>query len=77
MHLITSTLNTGINRRIEPMKFNQQTLKEFGLQGMKNKELLEVLATKIKYLLLHNKNYTKQQYYELQDIAEIVSAMEG
>lgn len=58
------------------MKFNKQILKEYGLQGMKNSELIDVLKYKIKWLLLHNRNYTNAQFHELQDIAELIEALE-
>ena len=57
------------------IKFNKSILKNYGLENMKDFELLKVLNDKLHFLLTHNKNYTKQQYYELQDIAEIITAI--
>ena len=59
------------------VKFNKGILKTYGLQDMKDLELLHVLNNKIQFLLTHNKNYTKQQYFELRDIAEIITALEA
>ena len=58
------------------MKFNKKMLKYYGLQGMKNTELIEVLKNKIQWLLTHNKNYTNAQKCELVDVAEIIAAIE-
>ena len=59
------------------MKFNKETLKAQGITGFSNAELVKILKDKVHYLTTHNKNYTKQQYYELQDVEEILSALEG
>ena len=59
------------------MKFNKEILKAQGIADMKNAELVKILKDKVYYLRTHNKNYTKQQYYEIQDIEEILSALEG
>ena len=58
------------------MKFNKKILRHYGLQNMKNTELIEVLKNKIQWLLTHNKNYTNAQRCELEDITEIISAIE-
>lgn len=58
------------------MKFNKNILNRNGIKGFKNYELINIVNYKINYLLTHNKNYTKQQYYELTDIAEIMMALQ-
>ena len=57
------------------IKFNKSILKNYGLENMKDFELLKVLNDKLQFLLSYNKNYTKQQYYKLQDRAEIITAI--
>ena len=57
------------------IKFNKSILENYGLEKMRDFELLKVLNDKLQFLLSHNKNYTKKQYYELQDIAEIITAI--
>ena len=37
--------------------------------------MIETLKIKLQWLSTHNKNYTKQQYFELQDMAEIITAI--
>lgn len=59
------------------MKFNKEILKAQGIADFTNAELVKILKGKVYYLRTHNKNYTKQQYYEIQDIEEILSALEG
>lgn len=59
------------------MKFNKEELKKQGLTGMKNAELLQVIKNKMSYLVSHNKNYTKQQYYELTDINDLIQIIEA
>ena len=44
---------------------------------MKNAELLQVIKNKMFYLITHNKNYTKQQYYELTDINDLIQIIEA
>lgn len=44
---------------------------------MKNAELLQVIKNKMSYLITHNKNYTKQQYYELTDINDLIQIIEA
>lgn len=59
------------------MKFNKNKLKSYGINGLKNKDLVSVLKTKAEYLKSHNKNYTKSQYYEIMDIYEIIDSLEA
>lgn len=58
------------------MKFNKEDLIKLGVDGMSTSDLLQVLKTKITYLKWHNKNYTKKQWYEIQDIADLIEAIE-
>lgn len=37
---------------------------------------LDILKEKIEYLRYHNKNYTKHQYYDIDDLYEIIKVME-
>lgn len=58
------------------MKFNKEDLKKIGVYGMTTSDLLQVLKTKITYLKWHNKNYTKKQWLDIQDIADLIEAIE-
>lgn len=58
------------------MKFNQHDLWRLGLDNKTTAELIQILQTKITYLKWHNKNYTKKQWYEIQDIADLIEALE-
>ena len=58
------------------MKFNKEDLIKLGVGDMLTSDLLQVLKTKITYLKWHNKNYTKQQWLDIQDIADLIEAIE-
>lgn len=58
------------------MKFNKKDLIKLGIGDMSTSDLLQVLKTKIIYLKWHNKNYTKQQWLDIQDIADLIEAIE-
>ena len=58
------------------MKFNKEDLIKLGVDSMSTSDLLQVLKTKITYLKWHNKNYTKKQWYEIEDIADLIEAIE-
>ena len=58
------------------MKFNQHDLWKLGLDNKTTAELIQILQTKIIYLKWHNKNYTKKQWYEIQDISDLIEALE-
>lgn len=59
------------------MRFNKQILKHHGITGFNNKQLLNVLKTKLEYLTTHNKNYTTTQWLDIQDINDIIQALEA
>ena len=50
------------------------------MENLKNKnvyELLENIDKIIDYLYSHNKNYTKQQYYNIIDLIDIVEELKN
>jgi hypothetical protein len=57
------------------MKFNKQILSQNGFDKWNDNELIQMLKDKIQYLSSHNKNYTKTQYYLIEDIKDIVVAL--
>lgn len=58
------------------MKFNKEDLIKLGVGDMSTSDLLQVLKTKITYLKWHNKNYTKKQWLDIQDVADLIEAIE-
>ena len=40
-----------------------------------NKEIIEQIKTKIEFLVTHNKNYNKKQYYTILDIEELLKEL--
>ena len=50
------------------------------MENLKNKninELLQNIDKIIDFLYTHNKNYTKQQYYSIIDLVDIIEELKG
>lgn len=57
------------------MKFDKQILAKSGFDKWNDSELIDILKKNINYLSTHNKNYTKTQYYSIEDIKDIITAL--
>lgn len=54
----------------------EQILNTIGLNFENNETiLLDYVIKQLEYLESHNKNYTRQQYYKILDLLEIVKAI--
>lgn len=54
----------------------EQILDTIGLNFENNETiLLDYVIKQLEYLESHNKNYTRQQYYKILDLLEIVKAI--
>ncbi len=53
-------------------KVNKNTYLGF----LSEEEIVKYAKTVLDYLTTHNKNYTKEQNYKLQDLREIMEAVE-
>ena len=55
------------------MKVNINKINESTRLGLMNKaEVLHYARAVIEYLYTHNKNYTKEQYYKIEDLKNII-----
>lgn len=55
------------------MKVNINKINESTRLGLMNKaEVLHYVRAVIEYLYTHNKNYTKEQYYRIEDLKNII-----
>jgi hypothetical protein len=55
------------------MKINFNKINESTLLGLMTKaEILHYVDSAINYLYTHNKNYTKEQYYRIEDLKHII-----
>lgn len=58
------------------MKININKINEKTRLGLMNKnEILHYVAGIIDYLYTHNKNYTKTQYYKIEDLKNIIDCI--
>ena len=58
------------------MKFNKNKL-PFMNKNIKNKDLVLMLHLGIKTLYRHNKNYTKEQWFIIMDLYDLIQALEA
>lgn len=56
-------------------KFSRETLEKLGWDQWDDDELVKMLKDKLQWLVCNNKNYTKEQYWLINDVNEIVSAL--
>jgi hypothetical protein len=55
------------------MKINFNKINESTRLGLMTKaEILHYVDSTINYLYTHNKNYTKEQYYRIEDLKHII-----
>ena len=58
------------------MKINYNEINKRTRLGLLNKsEVLHYVAGVIDYLYSHNKNYTKEQYYKIEDLKNIIDCI--
>ena len=58
-------------------KINYEKLKEYGLELKNESELYEYLKeTLVEYLYSHNTNYTKNQWWRVSELYDIIKCLE-
>lgn len=58
-------------------RINYEKLKEYGLEFKNEIELYEYLKeTILEYLYKHNKNYTKNQWWRVSELYDIIKCLE-
>ena len=58
------------------IKIDDEKLRLTFVNSPDGMNVLDVLKENIEYLKFHNKNYTKHQYYAIDDLYEIIKIME-
>lgn len=48
---------------------------DYYLSSISSKTIIEDIENKLDFLLSHNKNYTKKQYYTIDDIKELIQKL--